>query len=74
VQRVLKSGSSPLKWQPIQGSKVLRDANKPKRATFCQQQRNAHTSKWVFLDGKYFYLYKTAHGYRQWAWQGERSS
>lgn len=50
--------------------KVLSEKNKQARVAFCQANLKAHVSKWVFIDGKYFYFYKSLeHGYVQWSWQ-----
>jgi hypothetical protein len=58
-----------LKWQPITNGKVLSAKNKALRVIFCRLHKRADVSKWVFIDGKYFYLYQTNRGHRQWAWR-----
>lgn len=68
VRRALASGRKPLKWQPILNGKVLSAKNRALRVTFCNLHKQADVSKWVFLDAKYFYLYKAKRGHRQWAW------
>jgi transposase len=35
IQRILKSGRSPMLWKPINRGEVLRPANIPKRLSFC---------------------------------------
>ena len=68
IRRTVAAGRDPLAWQPINRGRVLSDINKEKRVTFCEENKKAHVSKWVFVDGKYFYLYKTSHGFALWSW------
>lgn len=68
IRRVVAAGHNPLSWQPINRGRDLSALNKKKRVTFCNANQRAHVSKWVFVDGKYFYLYKTSHGFCQWSW------
>lgn len=69
VRRIVSAGRDPLAWQPVNRGKKLSEKNKEIRITFCKANLKAHVSKWVFIDGKYFYLYKTKHGFVQWSWQ-----
>ena len=69
VRRIVAAGRKPLAWKQVNRGKVLSERNKEKRIEFCRANLKAHISKWVFIDGKFFYLYKTKHGYVQWSWQ-----
>lgn len=69
VTRALAGGPNPLVWSPINRGKVLSHVNKEKRVEFCQLNQNRHFSKWVFMDAKYLYLYRSEKGYLHWAWQ-----
>lgn len=68
IRRIVAAGRNPLGWQPVNRGRVLSETNKQKRVAFCSANQRAHVSKWVFVDGKYFYLYRTKHGFCQWSW------
>lgn len=68
VRRALVSGSKPLQYARVSSSRVLREQNKKKRVEFCTQHQRAHTKNWVFVDSKYFYLYRQPGGYHHFEW------
>jgi len=69
VNRALAVKPNPLHWAPINRGKVLSPANKTKRVEYCEANQNRHFTKWVFMDAKYLYLYRSPKGYLHWAWQ-----
>lgn len=68
IWRTVAAGRNPLEWQRVNRGVALSQRNKEKRVAFCNSNLRAHVSRWVFVDGKFFYLYKTKHGYCQWSW------
>lgn len=72
VKRSLKGGRDPLSYQPVTHGRQLSAANKKKRAKWAEQQQNAHTATWVYLDSKYLYIYEDAKGYIHWCWQNTK--
>jgi len=73
THRILTSGCHPLAWRVVSRSVKLRGYNKVKRITFCQESEAKHTSRWVFVDGKDLYLYKSREGYFKRKWQDVNS-
>jgi hypothetical protein len=47
----------------------LREYNMRKRVEFCKAYGRAHVGRWVFVDGKDLYLYKSEGGYFHRKWQ-----
>ena len=69
VHRVLTSGCHPLSWRVVRRTVKLREYNMRKRVEFCKAYGRAHVGRWVFVDGKYLYLYKSEGGYFHRKWQ-----
>lgn len=74
VRRALVTGPRPLQYSPVSTSKVLRPANKKQRVDFCTRHQRAHTKKWVYLDSKYFYLYRQKGGYHHYSWSSQEKT
>lgn len=74
VRRALVTGCRPLQYTPVSSSRVLREENKKQRVEFCTKHQRAHTKKWVYLDSKFFYLYKQKAGYRHYTWSSEKKT
>ena len=56
IERVLKSGRSPMHWAPINRGVVLRRANIPKRIAFCRAHLHDSFRSWVFTDAKVLHV------------------
>ena len=69
VHRVLRSGCHPLSWRIVGRAVKLREYNKRRRVQFVKAHGKAHVGRWVFVDGKDLYLYKSEGGYFHRKWQ-----
>lgn len=58
VVNVLKGGRNPLSWGVIHKAKVLREANRLKRISFCQSRKNDPWRHTIFIDSKFVYVTK----------------
>jgi hypothetical protein len=72
TRRILGSGRKPLTWALVQPKRQLSQINKNLRIDFCAKHLHAHTSKWVFIDAKFLYVYQYPKGKLRFAWQNLR--
>ena len=73
VARALAAGPHPMQWGAIKRGKVLRAPNKLRRIKFCQSNQRCHHSKWVFMDAKFLFVYRSEKGYVHFCWQDKSS-
>lgn len=69
VTREMHRGRIDLQYLPLLHGRRLSSNNADDRATFCLNNRNAHTRTWVSVDSKVIYLTKCATGTLRMSWQ-----